>query len=360
MSDLVRGQGANPNDGGMGMNAGGTVGQLISEGETIQQVRTQYVTAVTVQKKRDPLPEIVARVVEEAELLGAAAYYTWIVHSWNGALGRNEDKIIEGPSINLAMASARNYGNLAIEQLPLEVHPTFTIFRTAVIDLETGFTYTGMFREDKQIELKGKMSDARKRNTQFQKSVSMSTRNGITKALSFAIHRAGVEAAKGTVRLWVENQIRDLKSREAFVKATVTRFAKYQVTEKMMIQKFGGPSAKWDIETLVLLLGDLEQLKNNEATTEQLYGHGTSGNNEQPPADQGGNLSTDNMQMGDPGTHQGHEQSADQAKPDDPKASAGQAPPLPETTPENEPATTAPKDNGPQVEKEPDDLKLNF
>ncbi len=364
MSGLIRHQGDDPNDGGMGMNAGATAGQLIEEGKTVEQIQTGYTTAVRVQKPRDKLPVIVQRIREEAELMGDAAFYTWLVSSKNKETGQYEQKLIEGASIHLALACARNWGNIAVIQRPIEDHTTFVIFTTAVVDLETGFTYERKFRADKEIDQKGKMSDARKRDIWFQKSQSMSTRNAILNALPYVLPKTGLKAGKGSVRVWVEKEIQKAKTLKKFIGYTITWFAGLGVSEEMMIRKFGGPPENWKIDILVLIYGDYNALKENEMSVDQLYGENKPGKQEQPAADQGGNLSMDKMQMGDPGTHQGYEKPDDAAE--NAKTAEASAPankPAAEEPPaEKNEQATAPKENdsGPQAEKKPDDLELNF
>jgi len=84
--------------------------QAILEGKSLQRVQSGagYTTAVAVQRPRS-IAKVTHNVLEEAKLAGAAFYYGWTV---KGKAGPSK---IEGPSIDLAMCVARNYGNCVIE-----------------------------------------------------------------------------------------------------------------------------------------------------------------------------------------------------------------------------------------------------
>ena len=49
--------------------------------------------------------------MEEARLAKASFYYLWHVNTKNKETGKWEKKPVQGPSIDMAMSFARNYGN---------------------------------------------------------------------------------------------------------------------------------------------------------------------------------------------------------------------------------------------------------
>ena len=78
----------------------------------VMRSQTQFHTAVAVQRPRN-LDKVVAAVLREAEFAGDAFYYSFPMGG----------KKIEGPSIGLAMAVAREWSNCAV---PVEYYETAT------------------------------------------------------------------------------------------------------------------------------------------------------------------------------------------------------------------------------------------
>src|SRR5262245_25629030 len=113
--------------------------------QPLQQVKTQYTTAVAVQQPRD-LQVVHKRLIAEAKMAGESFYYGW---------GNGKDRI-EGPSVNLAMAAARCYHNSAVDILPLQETSDAWVFTAVFVDLETGFTLTRQFRQSKNWTVYGK------------------------------------------------------------------------------------------------------------------------------------------------------------------------------------------------------------
>ena len=86
--------------------------------------QTQLHAALAVQRPRN-LDKVVAAVLREAEFAGDAFYYSF----------PRDGKKIEGPSIGLAMAVAREWSNCAV---PVEYYetPTEWVFNAHFVDLE--------------------------------------------------------------------------------------------------------------------------------------------------------------------------------------------------------------------------------
>jgi hypothetical protein len=104
----------------------------------LMRSQTQFHTAVAVQRPRN-LDKVVAAVLREAEFAGDAFYYSFPMGG----------KKIEGPSIGLAMAVAREWGNCAV---PVEYYetPAEWVFNAHFVDLERGFTVSRVFRKKGQ------------------------------------------------------------------------------------------------------------------------------------------------------------------------------------------------------------------
>jgi len=122
----------------------------LANGSAMQQVKTSYTTAVAVQKPRI-LAEVEQRLLQEADQAGEDFYYGW---------GAGKDRV-EGPSVGLALAAARCYGNCAVEMAPVQDTFDAWIFTASFIDLETGFTLSRQLRQSKRWIVYGKHDEAR-------------------------------------------------------------------------------------------------------------------------------------------------------------------------------------------------------
>lgn len=278
-----------------------TAGALIAKGETIRQIQTPYATAVAVQKPRD-MKEIARRCLEEAELAGDLFFYRWEVKSTDQKTKEEKTSFIEGPSINLTLCAARNFGNTAIAQRPLQETDASWIFTAAVIDLETGFTLERQYRMDKKFTIYGRMDQFRKDDIRFQIGQSKAIRNVINNYVPAGLVEKMIEAAKGSVRSKIEKMITAAGGEIAkVISRMLTEFKRLGIDQEKIEAKIGLTADAWDIEILTLLSGDLRALKNGNETAESLYG----GDEHQGPAT--GTLSPDDMKAGDPATRQGYE-----------------------------------------------------
>ena len=131
----------------------------------LMRSQTQFHTAVAVQRPRN-LDKVVAAVLREAEFAGDAFYYSFPMGG----------KKIEGPSIGLAMAVAREWSNCAV---PVEYYETATewVFNAHFVDLERGFTVSRVFRKKKGKGVFKKLEDDRAEDMTFQAAQSRAIRN---------------------------------------------------------------------------------------------------------------------------------------------------------------------------------------
>lgn len=215
---------------------------------TLQQIKTQYVTAVTVQEPRS-LVKVEANCLMEAALAGERCYYGW----------KAGDSFIEGPSIELAMIAARNWGNSAVEMLPIVETARDWLMTAGFIDLENGTTITRQFRQSKTSIVYGKMDEERKMDIRFQIGQSKAQRNVVLRALPTWLIDKMMERAKEGVREKLEKFIKDKgigPARELLLK----EFVKHSVTKERIEAKYKKKVGAWDIEVLTLLKGDLYAL----------------------------------------------------------------------------------------------------
>jgi hypothetical protein len=238
----------------------GVASETLAQGRALQQTRTQYATAVSVQKPRK-LPDVQRRVLEEAQLAGEDFYYGWTAGG----------ERIEGPSVDLALSAARCWGNCAVEPMPVQDAGDSWIFTAAFVDLETGFTLSRQFRQSKNSKVHGKLDEERKADIRFQIGQSKAIRNVVLNALPPSLINRAMAAAKEGVRQKIEAYVAD-KGLPAAVDYVVRALAKCGVTEAAILEKFGAAKrSAIDIDHLVILRGDLTALENGRERVEALY-----------------------------------------------------------------------------------------
>lgn len=278
--------------------------EALSQGKAIQVMQTNYATAVTVQKPRD-LRDVQRRCIEEAELAGDAMYYRWEVESTNKKTGLITKSFIEGPSVNLALAAVRNFGNVVIQQRPLQETKTSWVFTAAFIDLETGFTIERQFRMSKDYKIFGNMDQFRKDDIRFQIGQSKAIRNVVNNAVPVGIINRMLEAAKGSVRRDLEEAIKKRGGDiQKIIEPMLVKLGKVGATVEMIEKKLGLKVTSWDVETLVILSGDLKAIQSGQETADSLYGEDAP----EPTATTDNSPNLSDMKPGDPTTHQGYKQ----------------------------------------------------
>src|SRR5262245_33250221 len=206
---------------------GGYAEQAFLAGLPVQQVRSQFATAVAVQKPRQ-WNDAVRRLKEEARHAGEDFYYGW-------AAGKDS---VEGPSVKLALAAARCWGNCAVEALPVQDLDDAWIFTAAFIDLETGFTLTRQFRQSKRWQIRGRMDDERKEDIRFQIGQSKAVRNVLLNGLPASL----IDQALGEAKAGVRQKIEEYVGKNGLPKAVdllLKALAKQGVPEKRVLDKAG-------------------------------------------------------------------------------------------------------------------------
>ncbi len=216
--------------------------------------QTQFHTAVAVQRPRN-LDKVVAAVLREAEFAGDAFYYSFPMGG----------KKIEGPSIGLAMAVAREWSNCAV---PVEYYETATewVFNAHFVDLERGFTVSRVFRKKKGKGAFKKLEDDRAEDMTFQAAQSRAIRNVVLAGVPRWLTDQAKERAKEAVLKGI--------SKEGLAAATekaLKFLAGYGITEARVLAVLGKPKHEWASEDIAALRGMASQLKDGQATAEQLF-----------------------------------------------------------------------------------------
>jgi hypothetical protein len=215
---------------------------------------TQFHTAMAVQRPRN-LDKVVAAVLREAEFAGDAFYYSFPMGG----------KQIEGPSIGLAMAVAREWSNCAV---PVEYYetPTEWVFTAHFVDLVRGFTVSRVFRKKRGKGAFKKLEDDRAEDMTFQAAQSRAIRNVVLAGVPRWLTDQAKERAKDAVLKGI--------SKEGLAAATAKALkflAGYGVSEERVIAALGKPKQAWTSEDIVSLRGLASQLKDGQATAAQLF-----------------------------------------------------------------------------------------
>lgn len=229
-------------------------------GQAMQQVKTGYTTAIAVQQPRE-LTVVQKRFLEEARLMGEAAYYGW-------AAGKDR---IEGPSQALAYAVARCWGNCAVDQSAIEETPDAWIFTSVFVDLETGFTLTRKFRQSKRWTVHGKLDAERKDDVRFQIGQTKGDRNVILKAIPRWLVDHGMEEAKKGVREKLEKFIVK-NGLSAAIDYALKELAKSGVSDEQVCDKFSVAKASGlTVDQLVIIAGDIKAIQAGQEYPDALY-----------------------------------------------------------------------------------------
>jgi hypothetical protein len=220
----------------------------------LMRSQTQFHTAVAVQRPRN-LDKVVAAVLREAEFAGDAFYYSFPMGG----------KKIEGPSIGLAMAVAREWSNCAV---PVEYYETATewVFNAHFVDLERGFTVSRVFRKKKGKGVFKKLEDDRAEDMTFQAAQSRAIRNVVLAGVPRWLTDQAKERAKDAVLRGI--------SKEGLAVATdkaLKFLAGYGITEERVLAVLGKPKHEWASEDIASLRGMASQLKDGQATAERLF-----------------------------------------------------------------------------------------
>ncbi len=232
-------------------------GQLDSAG--LQKIHTTYNTAVSVIKPRQ-LKKALQDTKAEVEIAPDMMYYNWQVKSKHGL------KTVEGGTIGLSLAIARNFGNCAVDTDVQEL-PTHYIFTAAFIDLETGFTLRRTFRQRKAQNIGAKYGEERAEDITFQIGQSKAIRNVVLNAVPQVFVKKLIEYAKYVQnKEYTPEQIEDLKNR------MIAFFKERGISEKQIGDYLDQPDpAKWSRERVIDLGTTAKAIENNELNVSDVF-----------------------------------------------------------------------------------------
>ena len=215
---------------------------------------------MAVQRPRS-IARVVSKVLEEARLAGESFYYYWEVE--DRQKGRKVP--VEGPSIDLAMSLARNYENCAVDVDVTET-PTHYNFKGVFIDLQTGFTYTRLFRQRKSQKLSARMEGDRQEDIVFQIGQSKTQRNAITRAMPGWLVEKAIETAKQAVLSGISPETIHLARLKV-----IDFFSKYGVSQAQIEAERGRVIDHWTPRDIVDLRGMATALKEGRVSAAEIF-----------------------------------------------------------------------------------------
>lgn len=232
--------------------------RIIEEGKVLVQTRVPYVTAIKVQVPRN-LDKIVEEIKKEAEYAGETFYYSWELKS-----DKSWGAKIEGGSIGLASALVRTWGNCVVPVMLEETEDTW-IFTTTFIDLETGFNLQRIYRYRKDRLIPGRYDPARAEDMAFQAAQSRAIRNVILTAMPKWLTETAIELAKKAVIKKI-----DFEGISTAIEAALKSFAKYNITEELLIKKLEKPKSQWTTEDIATLKGLYQGIRDGQINPQDI------------------------------------------------------------------------------------------
>lgn len=231
---------------------------LIASGATMLQTKTDYHTAVAVQKPRD-LDKVVSSVMNEAKYAGSEWYYSWVVKSKDGP------KQVEGGAIGLASSLVREWGNCVVD-VEYEQQGNLDVFTARFVDLEKGVTFTRIMKQKRTVAV-GRYDADRWEDMEFQKAQSKALRNVILAAMPKWLQKAAIEEAKKGVISSIE-RVGISKSRQL----AVDFLAGYGVPQDSIESFLKKKKDLWTSEDVAKLRGIASQLKDGHIAPEEIFG----------------------------------------------------------------------------------------
>jgi hypothetical protein len=235
--------------------------QFLREGKALVQTRTEYQTAVTVQKPRE-IGKIKNTLMEEANMAGERFYYSWRVKTKSG-----KRETVEGPSIGLARSAARLWGNCAWGATYTEDEDHYFV-DGHFVDLETGFNASRPFRQRKAPDI-GKYDQDRKEDIAFQIGVSKAMRNVVLNSLPDWLTEQAREMAKKAVVGGFEIAYKDEKKWKKLIEKAISEYGRFKVTEQTLV-KMMGPVKSWTPAIMAELFSMIQTLRDGWSVREVL------------------------------------------------------------------------------------------
>ncbi len=262
--------------------AGGiTAGDLIAQGRTIEQIRSKYHTAVRVQVARN-LDEVKKRCLQEAKHGGDEFGWAWPVSvpdkDEDGNIKKDErgkwimkEEIIDGRSINLAMAAVRNWGNCTTELYVTADLPDRYEVLGVFVDFESGFTNMRPYTQRKAArdlsdKQKKKASQiARQDDMTLQIALSKCIRNVILSSLPSWLTDEMYEESKK----WAKSRIKERLAES--IEKIIFVVGKYGVSLAQMEMVAEKECAAWDENDVVRFRALVQSIRDGQVSVADAF-----------------------------------------------------------------------------------------
>jgi hypothetical protein len=233
-------------------------GEVVNQGRTLVQTRTPYQTAVAVLRPRD-LSKVCRNVEAEAQVAGDSFYYSMTFK------GKDGGKLVEGPSIEMAMCILRNFGNCAVMPDVREEEDAF-FFTVSFIDLETGFNFARTKRTSKARTVYGKFDEERKMEIRYEIGQSLAIRNVALRAVPNWIVDKALAVAQDAAIEKIK-KIGLVPAREKVLSFMTGHGISLDRLEKKMSKKSTG----WDEKDVALLYGAMKSISDGAESATELF-----------------------------------------------------------------------------------------
>ena len=244
-------------------NLGATAGQIISgEGRAVQQVKTEYFTAVRVEVPRD-IEDIRQQVLKEASMAGEVCLYGWHIK------GKNP-KRIEGLGIQAAMILARHFGNCLADAYVVADRVDAWEFKGIFVDFEKGVQISRPFRKTKRTAQSEKMDPERAADYNFQNGVSKAIRNAVLAYMPIWLKEEMLEAAKSGAVEKLEKRIKK-DGIENIRQKMIDALGKFGVSLERVENTLGLKRDDWIMDQLLTLMTNLQTLKDGMANAATIF-----------------------------------------------------------------------------------------
>lgn len=245
-----------------------TAGSIVQAGNQLQQTLTGYINAIKIAEPRN-LREVIKAAEDEAALSGELFFYRWEVEDKNSG----KKSVIQGPSVKLALAALRCFGNaVCLQPRPVVETRDAYIFTSAFIDIQTGVAIERQHRMSKDWTVYGKLDRARKDVIVFEIGQSKANRNVILNGIPEVLIDRMMDAAMSSVRKRIEAKITaDGGDPTKLLNGLLKRFSVFGVTLEMLEERYDKPADTFQIEDYVLISGDLKALEKRMETVETLF-----------------------------------------------------------------------------------------
>ena len=244
-------------------NLGATAGQIISgEGRAVQQVKTEYFTAVRVEVPRD-IEDIRQQVLKEASMAGEVCLYGWHIK------GKNP-KRIEGLGIQAAMILARHFGNCLVDAYVVADRVDAWEFKGIFVDLEKGVQISRPFRKTKRTAQSEKMDPERAADYNFQNGVSKAIRNAVLAYMPIWLKEEMLESAKSGAVEKLEKAIKK-DGIENIRQKMIDALGKFGVSLERAENTLGLKRDDWVMDQLLTLMTNLQTLKDGMANAATIF-----------------------------------------------------------------------------------------